>query len=225
MYSLSMNTIGRSLGYAGFVLVAMLVFIVPQAQAEDHPDRGKFHAEVAHALLESYEALATISTYHARDMMPDNRDEVHEKAAHGFKHALELFAVEPRMKNHEDKNELHAEVAHALLEAHETLAIIADYHARGAMPKAKDELHNVVAHGFKQALEKFGVELDMPKHEDRQKFHGQVAHALLESHSGLSTIAHYHAISSMPGKRDELHDQAAHGFKHALELFGVKTNM
>ena len=89
----------------------------------------------------------------------------------------------------------------------------------------QDELHNVVAHGFKQALEKFGVELDMPKHEDRQEFHGQVAHALLESHRGLSTIAHYHAIGSMPGEQDELHDQAAHGFKHALELFGVKTNM
>ena len=225
MYSLSMNTIGRSLGYAGFVLVAILVFTVPQAQAEEHPDRDKFHAEVAHALLESYEALATISTYHARDIMPDNRDEMHEKAAHGFMHALELFAVEPRMKDHQDKNKFHAEVAHALLEVHETLAIIADYHDRGAMTKARDELHDVVAHGFKQALEKFGVGLDMPKHEDRQEFHGQVAHALLESLSGLSTIAHYHAIDSMPGNRDELHDQAAHGFKQALVLFGVKTNM
>lgn len=97
MNSLSMNTIGRSLGYAGFVLVAMLVFIVPQAQAEDHPDRDKFHAEVAHALLESYEALVTISTYHARDVMPDNRDEMHEKVAHGFKHALELFGVKKNM--------------------------------------------------------------------------------------------------------------------------------
>ena len=161
MYSLSMNTIGRSLGYAGFVLVAMLVFIVPQAQAQDHPDRDKFHAEVAHALLESYEALAAISTYHARDMMPDNRDEMHEKAAHGFMHALELFAVEPRMTDHEDKNKLHAEVAHALLEAHETLAIIADYHARGAMPKARDELHEQAAHGFKHALELFGVKTNM----------------------------------------------------------------
>ena len=45
MYSLPMDTIGRSLGYAGFVLVAMLVFIVPRAQAQTQPDRDKFHAE------------------------------------------------------------------------------------------------------------------------------------------------------------------------------------
>ena len=77
--------------------MAMLVFIVPQAQAEDHPDRNKFHAEVAHALLESYSALSTIAHYHAIGSMPGKQDELHDQAAHGFKQALELFGVKTNM--------------------------------------------------------------------------------------------------------------------------------
>ena len=157
--------------------------------------------------------------------MPDNRDEMHEKVAHGFKHALELFGAEPEMKEHKDKNKFHAHVAHALLEGHETLAIIADYHSRGSIPKDRDKMHKVVAHAFKKALEKFAVEPDMPKHADKHKFHGEVAHALLESHMVLSTIAHYRAIGTIPDNRNEMHEKAAHGFKNALELLGVKTKM
>ena len=203
---------------AGYVLVC---FSISQGLAQQHADRDKFHAEVAHALLESYEALAIISKFHARDMMPDNRDEIHEKAAHGFKQALELFGAEPEMK-HKDKNKLHAHVAHGLLEAHETLAIIADYHSRGSMPADRDKMHEGVAHGFKEALEKFAVALDMPKHKDKHKFHGEVAHALLESHMVLSTIAHYHAIGTMPDNQNEMHEKVAHGFKEALKLVGVE---
>ena len=57
-------------------------------------DRDKFHADVAHALLESHEALTEIAKYHARGEMPPNKDQLHEKVAHGFKHALELWGVE-----------------------------------------------------------------------------------------------------------------------------------
>ena len=211
--------------YLGFVLAAVLSFGIPQGLlAQTHADRDKFHADVAHGLLGSYEALDTISYYHARDMMPDNRDEMHEKVAHGFKHALESFGAKPEM-THRDRNKLHAHVAHALLEVHETLAIIADYHSRGSMPKERDKMHDVVAHGFKEALERFGISPDMPEHTDKHKFHGDVAHALLESYEVLSTISHYHAIGAMPEDRDEMHEKAAHGFKHAMELFGIETKM
>lgn len=60
-------------------------------------DRDKFHADVAHALLESHEALTKIAEYHAKGTMPPNKDELHEKVAHGFKHALELWDVKVKM--------------------------------------------------------------------------------------------------------------------------------
>lgn len=60
---------------------------------------------------------------------------------------------------------------------------------------------------------------------DQNKFHGDVAHALLEMHEALDTIAKYHAEGTMPKNKDELHGKVAHGFKHALELWGVKHHM
>jgi len=59
--------------------------------------KEEFHADMAHALLEMHEALDTIAQYHRAGGMPPNRDELHEKAAHGFKHALELWGFEPKM--------------------------------------------------------------------------------------------------------------------------------
>jgi hypothetical protein len=59
--------------------------------------KEEFHADVAHALLEMHEALDTIAGYHKAGGMPPNRDELHEKAAHGFKHALELWGFKPKM--------------------------------------------------------------------------------------------------------------------------------
>ena len=60
---------------------------------------------------------------------------------------------------------------------------------------------------------------------DQNKFHGDVAHALLEMHESLDIIAKYHAKGTMPENKDELHEKVAHGFKHALELWGVKYQM
>lgn len=57
----------------------------------------EFHQDMAHALLEMHETLATIAEYHKAGTMPPNRDELHKKAAHAFKHALELWGLEPRM--------------------------------------------------------------------------------------------------------------------------------
>jgi hypothetical protein len=59
----------------------------------------------------------------------------------------------------------------------------------------------------------------------KEEFHGDVAHALLEMHEALDTIAEYHKAGGMPPNRDELHEKAAHGFKHALELWGFKPKM
>lgn len=59
--------------------------------------KEEFHMDVAHALLEMHEALDTIAQYHKAGGMPPNRDELHEKAAHGFKHALELWGFKPKM--------------------------------------------------------------------------------------------------------------------------------
>ena len=59
--------------------------------------KEEFHADMAHALLEMHEALDTIAQYHKAGTMPPNRDELHEKAAHGFKHALELWGFKPKM--------------------------------------------------------------------------------------------------------------------------------
>ena len=59
--------------------------------------KAEFHEDVAHALLEMHEALDTIAEYHKAGGMPPNRDELHEKAAHGFKHALELWGFKPKM--------------------------------------------------------------------------------------------------------------------------------
>ena len=59
--------------------------------------KEEFHQDVAHALLEMHEALAEIAQYHKAGTMPPNRDKLHEKAAHGFKHALELWGFKPKM--------------------------------------------------------------------------------------------------------------------------------
>lgn len=59
--------------------------------------KDEFHQDMAHALLEMHEALAEIAQYHKAGTMPPNRDELHEKAAHGFKHALELWGFKPKM--------------------------------------------------------------------------------------------------------------------------------
>lgn len=61
--------------------------------------KEEFHRDVAHALLEMHEALDTIAQYHKAGGMPPNSDELHEKAAHGFKHALELWGLEPKMQH------------------------------------------------------------------------------------------------------------------------------
>lgn len=59
--------------------------------------KEEFHQDMAHALLEMHETLAEIAQYHKAGTMPPNRDELHEKAAHAFKHALELWGFEPKM--------------------------------------------------------------------------------------------------------------------------------
>lgn len=185
-----------------------------------HKDKNTFHADVAHSLLDMHTTLTTISAYRAQNAMPPDRDKAHEQAAHGFKHALELFGVGVQMQ-HEDKNKFHAEVAHALLEMNLTLDLIKTYRVSGKMPPKRDEVHEKAAHGFKHALELFGVTVEM-KHKDKNKFHEEVAHALLGMSTTLDRVAVYRAEESMPPNRDEVHEQAAHGFKHALELFGVK---
>ena len=63
----------------------------------EHKDPASFHAEVAHALLEMNTTLDLIEAYRAQDAMPPDSDAKHEKAAHGFKHALELFGVRIKM--------------------------------------------------------------------------------------------------------------------------------
>lgn len=82
-----------------FVLVSAILvcgFVVGSAWSFAKT-KAEFHAEVAHALLEMHEALDTIAEYHKGGGMPPNRDELHEKAAHGFKHALELWGFKPKM--------------------------------------------------------------------------------------------------------------------------------
>lgn len=72
-------------------------FFIGGSMASAKGDKDKFHADVAHALLEMHEALDTIAEYHAKGTMPPNKDELHEKAAHGFKHALELWGLKLKM--------------------------------------------------------------------------------------------------------------------------------
>lgn len=67
------------------------------AHAQVHPDRDKFHADIAHALLEMNTTLDLIGAYRVEGQMPPDRDEKHEKAAHGFKQALELFGIKISM--------------------------------------------------------------------------------------------------------------------------------
>lgn len=194
---------------------------------EGHKDKNAFHADVAHSLLDMHTTLNMISAYRAKNAMPPDRDKAHEQAAHGFKHALELFGVGVQMAHEgtqEGKDKFHAEVAHALLEMNLTLDLIKTYRVSGKMPSKRDEVHEKAAHGFKHALELFGVKVEM-KHKDKNKFHGDVAHALLGMSTTLDQIAVYRAEESMPPNRDEVYEQAAHGFKHALELFGVKIRM
>lgn len=193
--------------------------------AQKHLDRDKFHADVAHALLEMNTALDMIEAYRADGTMPPNRDAVHEKAAHGFKHALELFGVQVTMAEHVDKNKFHADLAHALLEMNVSLDLIESYRAQEAMPPDRDARHEKAAHGFKRALELFGVKVSMAEHIDRNAFHADVAHALLDMNSTLDMIEAYRAQGAMPPDRDAKHEKAAHGFKHALELFGIRTTM
>lgn len=94
-----MNKTVRNLWYAGFVLAALVSFSIPQAPAlgQKHADRDKFHGDVAHALLEMNTTLDLIEAYRAQEAMPPDSDAKHEKVAHGFKHALELFGVKTKM--------------------------------------------------------------------------------------------------------------------------------
>lgn len=193
--------------------------------AQEHPDRDKFHAEVAHALLEMNTTLDMIEAYRAEGGMPPDRDAAHEKAAHGFKRALELFGVPVSMAEHADRNKFHADVAHALLEMNVSLDLIESYRAAAAMPPDRDARHERAAHAFKKALELFGVKVAMAEHADRNAFHADVTHALLDMNSTLDLIEAYRAQDAMPPDRDAKHEKVAHGFKHALELFGIKTRM
>lgn len=191
--------------------------------AQEHPERDKFHADVAHSLLEMNTTLDIIEGFRARGIMPPNRDVIHEKAVHGFKHALELFGIQVSMEKRKDQNKFHADIAHALLEMNTTLDIIEGFRAEDSMPPNRDIMHERAAHGFKRALELFGVPVTMGEQKDRNAFHADVAHALLEMNVTLDLIEAYRALGTMPPDRDERHEKAAHGFKHALELFGVKT--
>ncbi|MBI5747424.1 MAG: hypothetical protein HZA13_10540 [Nitrospirae bacterium] len=193
--------------------------------AQEQPDRDKFHADVAHSLLEMNTTLDIIEGFRAQGDMPPNRDAMHEKAAHGFKHALELFGVQVTMEKQKDQNKFHADVAHALLEMNSTLDIIEGFRAQDSMPPNRDMMHERAAHGFKRALELFGVPVIMDKQKDRNAFHADVAHALLEMNVTLDLVEAYRALGSMPPDRDEKHEKAAQGFRHALELFGVKPKM
>lgn len=197
----------------------------PAAQAQEHPDRAKFHADVAHALLEMNTTLDLIEAYRAEGAMPPDRDARHEKAAHGFRHGLELFGVKVAMPEHADQAKFHGDVAHALLEMHATLDLIEAYRAEGAMPPDRDKRHEKAAHGFRHALELFGVKVAMPEHADPSLFHADVAHALLEMHTTLELIEAYRAEGAMPPDRDAKHERAAHGFLKGLQLFGVQTAM
>lgn len=151
----------------GFAVVMILALgicngsLTQYAGAQEHPDRDKFHADMAHALLEMNTTLDIIEGFRAQESMTPNRDTIHEKAAHGFKHALELFGVQVTMGENKDRNAFHAEVAHALLEMNTTLDLIAAYRALGSMPPDRDEKHEKAAHGFKHALELFGVKTKM----------------------------------------------------------------
>lgn len=81
-----------------FLAIALLVgLVIGNTWSLAKTTKEKFHEDVAHALLEMHEALDTIADYHKAGGMPPNRDELHEKAAHGFKHALELWGFKPKM--------------------------------------------------------------------------------------------------------------------------------
>lgn len=77
--------------------VALLFGLMVGGTWSSAKTKEEFHQDVAHALLEMHEALDTIAEYHKAGGMPPNRDELHEKAAHGFKHALELWGFKPKM--------------------------------------------------------------------------------------------------------------------------------
>jgi DNA-binding cell septation regulator SpoVG len=195
------------------------------AQAQEHPERAKFHADVAHALLEMNTTLDLIEAYRAQGTMPPDRDARHEKAAHGFRHALELFGVKVAMPEHADRVKFHADVAHALLEMNTTLDLIEAYRAQDAMPPDRDAKHEKAAHGFRHGLELFGVKVAMPEHKDPASFHADIAHALLDMNTTLDLIEAYRGEGAMPPDRDEKHEKAAHGFLKGLQLFGVQTSM
>jgi hypothetical protein len=221
----------KYMALSGFVVILIMALSiydrwpVQDVLAQEHPDRDKFHADVAHSLLEMNTTLDIIEGFRAQGDMPPNRDAMHEKAAHGFKHALELFGVQVSMEKQKDRNKFHADVAHALLEMNSTLGIIEGFRAQDSMPPNRDTMHEKAAHGFKHALELFGVPVTMGEHKDKNAFHADLAHALLEMNATLDLIEAYRTLGSMPPDRDEKHEKAAHGFKHALELFGVKTKM
>ncbi len=211
--------------WLSIILIFSFGCVASPVTAQEHPDRNKFHADVAHTLLDMNTTLDMIEAFRAQEKMPPDRDAVHEKAAHGFKHGLELFGVEVKMKEHADRNKFHADVAHSLLDMNVALDRIEGFRAQGTMPPDRDEMHEKTAHGFKQALELFGVQFTMPKHPDRNRFHADVAHALLEMNTTLDIIESFRAEQKMPPNRDEMHEKAAHGFKQALELFDVKIKM
>lgn len=94
----------RSTTFAGRVSLAFIVAVgvwfagfTPAAQAQEHPERAKFHADVAHALLEMNTTLDLIEAYRAEGAMPPDRDAKHERAAHGFLKGLQLFGVQTAM--------------------------------------------------------------------------------------------------------------------------------
>lgn len=209
-------------------MVAVSVYAASLAlpvQAQEHPDRAKFHADVAHALLEMNTTLDLIEAYRAQGAMPPDPDTKHEKAAHGFRHALELFGVKIAMPEHADRAKFHADVAHALLEMNTTLDLIEAYRAQEAMPPDRDAKHEKAAHGFRHALELFGIKIAMPEHRDKNAFHADVAHALLDMNTTLDLIGAYRVEGAMPPDRDEKHEKAAHGFLKGLQLFEVQTSM
>lgn len=222
----------KSTTFAKGVSLALIVAVglwfpgfTPAAQAQEHPERAKFHADVAHALLDMTVTLNLIEAYRAQGAMQPNPDEVHAKAANGFRRGLELFGVKVAVPEEAFRAKFHADVAHALLGMDTTLDHLAAHRVEGTMPAHRDDVHEQVAHGFRHALELFGVKVAMPEHPDRSLFHADVAHALLAMTATLNLIEAHRAEGTMPPNRDAKHERVAHGFLKPLQLFGVPTSM
>lgn len=93
------SLITKALSLAMMVTVGVwYAGLTHSAQAQEHRDRAKFHADVAHALLDMNTTLDLIEAYRAQGAMPPDRDEKHDKAAHGFLKGLKLFGVQTSMR-------------------------------------------------------------------------------------------------------------------------------